>query len=108
MAYKKRIGGTFKTLCYIEEPNEDGGFDSEDLMVEFKREPSEVVYARMEQPPLKWLPDAIVSWAEDFTDEAGKPVPFSPVHVGALLSTNAIKGIARGYFDACGKIKEKN
>lgn len=106
--FKIALKPTFVSRVDVETPNNKGGFDTSHFFCEFKRVNMEEQEQLRKEKPADYLPRVIVGFTE-LIDGNDNKVDFNEENLRALLSIpNAVIATHKSFWEAVGKVKEKN
>lgn len=108
MAFKITQKPTFTSRVKVETPNNKGGFDRSDFLVEFKRVGMDEIEELKKLPQKEVMEKVIVGWTE-LIDDHNNPVDFNEDNLLVLLNISpAIMALSDAFWTSLFKAREKN
>lgn len=108
MALKIAKKPTFSATAEVFTPNDRSGHDRSTLTVRFSRTETSELDELRKMAQVEVLRKKLVGW-DDFQDEDGKNLEFSPENLEVLLSIpEAVYGISMAFWESIVKAKQKN
>lgn len=108
MALKIAKNPTFSATAEVFTPNDRCGHDRSTLTVKFSRTETSELDDLRKMTQVEVLRKKLVGW-DDFQDEDGKNLEFSPENLEVLLSIpEAVYGISMAFWETIVKAKQKN
>lgn len=108
MALKIAKKPTFSATAEVFTPNDRGGHDRSTLTVSFSRTTSGELDDLRKLTHIEVMRKKLTGW-DDFQDEEGKNMEFTPDNLEVLLSIpEALYGISLAFWGSVVKAKEKN